>query len=87
MSEQDLDWGFVRNYNCEIPEANGECWQAQFYFRRASNKEDCKYAAFKIRHSEPRDWYTTSIKNVLLGAFPSDVVEIAMQEFMKNELN
>lgn len=87
MSEQDLDWEFVRNHNCEIPESSGECWQAQFYFRRASNKEDCKYAAFKIRHSEPREWYTTSIKKVLLGAFPSDVVEIAMREFMKNELN
>ena len=86
MSEQDLDWEFVRNDNCEIPDSNGECLQAQFRFRRISNIEDCKYAAFKIRHGEPRDWYTAAIKKTLVGAFPSDVVERAMQEFVKTDL-
>lgn len=86
MGEQDLDWEFVRNDNSEIPDSNGECWQAQFRFRRISNINDCKYAAFKIRHGEPRDWYTASIKKTLVGAFPNDAVERAMQEFVKTDL-
>ena len=86
MREQDLDWEFVRNYNRKIPDSVSECWQVQFHFRRVSNPEDCKYVAFKIWRDEPRDWYTTSIKNALLDTFPSGAVEEAMREFLKAEL-